>query len=190
MPPLFPVLLDTCVLYPVWIRDVLLSLAQAELYEPLWSPQIMDELTENLGKLRPPPDAARLVAQMTQHFPDAMITGYDHLIPTMTCDPKDRHVLAAAVHARAQALVTSNLSDFPEASAEPYGIEVLHPDTFCLDLLDLAPELTIRAIEARAAQYKRQPRTLPEVLEHLKHPQRLPEFANGACRYVALRGWR
>jgi hypothetical protein len=143
-----------------------------------------------LGKLRPPPDAARLVDQMTRHFPDAMVAGHEHLVPAMTCDPKDRHVLAAAVHARAHVLVTSNLADFPEASAEPYGIEVLHPDQFCLDLLDLAPELTIRAIEARAAQYKRPPRTLPEVMEHLKHPQRLPGFANEACRYIARRGWR
>lgn len=189
MPPFFPVLLDTCVLYPVWVRDILLSLAQAELYEPLWSPQIMDELIDNLGKLRPPPDAARLVGQMTQHFPDAMVTGYGHLIPAMTCHPKDRHVLAAAVHARAQVLVTSNLADFPAASAEPYGIEVLHSDQFCLDLLDLAPEHTIRTIEARAAQYRNPPRTLPEVMEHLKHPQRLPGFANEACRYIALRGW-
>lgn len=190
MPPFFPVVLDTCVLYPVWVRDILLSLAQAELYEPQWSPQIIDELIDNLGKLRPPPDAARLVEQMTQHFPHAMVTGHEHLIPAMTCDLKDRHVLAAAVHARAQVLVTSNLADFPETSAEPYGIQVLHPDQFCLDLLDLAPEHTIRAIEARAVRYRRPPRTLPEVLEHLKHSQRLPEFAEEACRYIALRGWR
>lgn len=83
-----------------------------------------------------------------------------------------------------------DLADFPEASAEPYGIKVLHPDQFCLDLLDLAPELTIRAIENRAAQYRRPPQTLPEVMEKLKHPQRLPAFAEEACRYIARRGWR
>lgn len=189
MSPSFPVVLDTCVLYPVWVRDVLLSLAHAELYEPLWSSQIIAELIDNLGKLRPPPDAARLVDQMTLHFPDALVTGYERLIPTMTCDPKDRHVLAATVHVGAQVLVTYNLDDFPETSISPYGVEALAPDEFCLDLFSMAPERTVRALEARAAEYKRPPRTLLEVMEHLKHPQRLPRLAEEACRYIALRGW-
>ena len=46
----------------------------------------------------------------------------------MTSDPKDRHVLAAAVASQAQAVITTNLRDLPEAASAPCGIEILHPD--------------------------------------------------------------
>lgn len=56
-------------------------------------------------------------------------------------------------------------------------------------MLELAPEQTIKALEARAATYKQPPLTLPQVMDHLKHPQRLPKFAEEGCRYIARRGW-
>ena len=55
---------------------------------------------------------------MATYFPDARVTGYKQLIGSMTNDPKDRHVLAAAVAGRADTLVTENLKDFPPASPE------------------------------------------------------------------------
>ena len=76
---------------------------------------------------------------MTRSFPGADVTGYESMIGGMTNDPKDRHVLAAAVRADAEAIVTFNLKDFPEAALEPYGITPIHPDDFLLDQLDLYP---------------------------------------------------
>lgn len=76
---------------------------------------------------------------MAAAFPDAEVTGYRPLIDELTCDPKDRHVLAAAVRAAAGAIVTFNTDDFPDHSVEAFELEVIHPDTFLLDLLDLAP---------------------------------------------------
>lgn len=55
----------------------------------------------------------------------------------MTNDPKDRHVLAAAVASGAQVVVTLNLKDFPPESCEPLAIEPLHPDVFLMDLYGL-----------------------------------------------------
>jgi predicted nucleic acid-binding protein len=57
----------------------------------------------------------------------------------LACDPKDRHVLAAAVRADAAAIVTVNIRDFPAPSVESFEIEIIDPDTFLLDQLDLAP---------------------------------------------------
>jgi predicted nucleic acid-binding protein len=144
--------LDTCVLYPVWVRDVLLSLAEAELYQPLWSPQILQELVENLAQLRPPPDARRLVEQMSLAFPEALVTDFESLVAEMGCHPKDAHVLAAAVCGEAQFVVTANLKDFPATATDPHAIVAVHPDQFCMVLFEQGPERVISTLRARAAQ--------------------------------------
>jgi predicted nucleic acid-binding protein len=117
----FSALLDTCVLYPAYLRDSLLRLASAGLYRPLWSSGILEELRRNLLEAGLPDQAVeRLFANMATAFEDAEITGYEDLIAEMTCHEKDRHVLAAAVRGNAGALVTFNLSDFPPASVKRY----------------------------------------------------------------------
>lgn len=42
------VILDACVLVPYQLADLLLRLADAELYDPLWSEAILDEVQRNL----------------------------------------------------------------------------------------------------------------------------------------------
>jgi hypothetical protein len=83
----FPALLDTCVLYPAYLCDTLLRLAEAEAYRPLWS--ILTELRRNVVEAGIPEDRVdRRIAQISHSFPDAMVTGYDSLIDGMTNDPK------------------------------------------------------------------------------------------------------
>ncbi len=74
------------------------------------------------------------------------ITGYDHLVASMTNDEKDRHVLAAAVRGGAEVLVTFNTKHFPAEAVEPFDLEVVHPDDFLLDQLDLYHAATLRAL--------------------------------------------
>jgi predicted nucleic acid-binding protein len=162
----FPVLLDTCVLFPMYLRDSLLRLAVADLYQAVWSPQILNELQRALVRehVVPPDQAERIITLMRTHFPDSEITGHEPLIETMTCDKKDRHVLAAAVKAGVTLLVTDNWRDFPPPSTGPYGIEVLTADQFLLDLLDAAPTLVVRTLAKQAERYKREPKTLDALL--------------------------
>jgi hypothetical protein len=40
--------LDANVLYPQWLRDVMLTLAAMGYYEPRWSSQIIDEMRRNV----------------------------------------------------------------------------------------------------------------------------------------------
>jgi hypothetical protein len=90
---------------------------------------------------------------MDQHAVDALVTGYEDLIPGLQLpDPDDRHVLAAAIRGHADVIVTINLRDFPSDSIGAFGIEAQHPDEFILHLLDLAPGLwwQRRKIIARA----------------------------------------
>ncbi len=65
---------------------------------------------------------------------EALIDGFDDLIEQVRCDPKDRHVLAAAVRGGADTIVTCNLKDFPDEAGAPYGIGICHPDSFLVQL--------------------------------------------------------
>ena len=65
-----------------------------------------------------PSAVGRLLVQMTAAFPDAEVTGHQSLIDGLTCDAKDRHVLAVAVRTNAGAIVTFNTTDFPDRSTE------------------------------------------------------------------------
>lgn len=124
------VVLDACVLVPIRLATSLLWLAERGLFHPLWSEQILDEVERNLPRLGiQAGKAARRVGLMCDSFgSEALINGFDHLVDQMTCDAKDRHVLAAAVHGEADAIATFNLRDFPDDSVIPYGIRVVSPE--------------------------------------------------------------
>lgn len=179
----FPALLDTCALYPAYLCDTLLRLAEAEAYRPLWSADILNELRRNVVEAGIPADRVdRRIAHMTRSFPDAMVSGHESLIDGMTNDPKDRHVLAAAVRANAEVIVTFNLRDFPEQALKPYDILAVHPDDFLLDQLDLYPGLTIEVLEQQAASYRREPTTTAGLLPLLERTG-VPHFAAEVRRH-------
>lgn len=142
----FPVVLDACVLIPMPIADLLLRLATAKQFRPLWSDEILNEVERNLvKKLHKDPHSARTrVNAMRDFFPDALVENYESLVPAMTNDPKGRHVLAAAVRSRAELIVTSNQKDFPTTALKPYDVAVRSPDDFLLDQLDLDPSTVVR----------------------------------------------
>jgi predicted nucleic acid-binding protein len=183
----FSVVLDTCVRYPAHLRDTMLRLAERGLYRALWSADIIEELRRNLIGVVDPSAVGHLLGQMTAAFPDAEVTGYQPLIDGLTCDPKDRHVLAAAVRANAGAIVTFNTTDFPDDSIRPYAIEVIHPDTFLLDLLDLAPGAMVDELSRQAVANRRVPRTLPGTLDALERAG-APAFADEVRRRTARPG--
>lgn len=175
------VVLDACVLIPIRLATTLLWLAEAGLFQPLWSAQLLDEVERNLPQLGVAPEnAARRVASMRDAFgAEAMVEGFEDLIEEMTCDPKDRHVLAAAVHDHADAVVTFNLKDFPASAADPYGVEVLHPDTFLLQLLGSDPDATLAALSVNVQDLRKPPETLVGWLRALTST--VPIFANLAA---------
>lgn len=175
------VVLDACVLIPIRLATTLLWLAEAGLFQPLWSAQLLDEVERNLPRLGVvPAQAARRVGSMRDAFgAEAMVEGFEDLIDEMTCDPKDRHVLAAAVHDHADAVVTFNLKDFPASAVSPYGVEVLHPDTFLLQLLGSEPNEAVAALGVGVRDLRKPPETVVEWLRALTAT--VPIFANLAA---------
>jgi predicted nucleic acid-binding protein len=149
----YSVVLDACVLIPMPLADTLLRMAEApRLYLPKWSQMIMDEVTRNLVKKwnMEPEKARRREEELRRHFPEAWVEGFEPLIDTMTNDPKDRHVLAAAVRAHSELIVTYNRRDFPAGSVRPWEIEVQGPSTFLRGIYDLDPGLFVHKLHEQA----------------------------------------
>lgn len=174
------VLLDACALLPYQLADLLLRLADAEMFEPLWSEQILREVERNLvEKFGVAPDkASRRLARMRSAFPTAMVDGYETLVPAMTNHPKDRHVAAAAVRGGAALIVTANLRDFPPESLSQYDLEAVHPDDFLQDQLDLSPEVTIATLVEQRKSYTRPPFSVTDFYLNLRRT--VPNFAAAA----------
>lgn len=149
----FSALLDACVLYPGTLRDTLLRVAEVGIYQPLWSEKILDEVSDAL--LRNGAMDAHEVEYLNdcirEAFPDAIINGWEPLESAMRNDPKDRHVLAAAIRGHADVIVTMNLKDFPAHSLEDFDVEVQDPDTFLCYELEIAPSEIVQIIQEQAA---------------------------------------
>lgn len=163
-------LLDANVLYPARLRDLLIRLAIAGLYQVRWSEQILDECFDNLLEDRPDlthDQLARTRRLMTIALPDAVVTGYeDGLEEVDLPDPDDRHVVAAAVTAGASLLVTTNLDDFP-ATRLPEGLRVVSPDEFVLALANDDLDVVVDVVDAQAAGLVNPPMTTNQLLDGL-----------------------
>jgi len=184
-PAVFPAILDSCVLYPYELRCLLLEAAQEGLYRVHGSKRILDDTVRNLvadGRIDPP-RAERLCSVMAAAFPEALVDPPPELELGLACDPGDRHVLAAAVAAKAEVIVTRNIRHFPAASIEPFGIEVLTPDQFLGNLLDLGPAAIHGCLEAIASQQRHPSRTVRALLQILG--REAPNFASRCLEFLS-----
>src|SRR4051794_7750168 len=100
--------LDADVLYPLPLRDTLLSAANEGCFQPVWSPEILDEMIRNLlsDERITSAGAIALRGTLERHFDDAMTREFQPLIAKMKNHPKDRHVAACAVAGGASVIVT------------------------------------------------------------------------------------
>lgn len=164
----YAVVLDACVLAPMPLADTLLRMAEEPaLYIPRWTDEILEEVHRTLlTKLhRTKEQADRRINVMREHFADALVEDYQALTAAMTNDPQDRHVLAAAVAAHADAILTLNVRHFPESALKPYSIELLTPDEFLIHQCHLDPDAVIDKIRHQASVLGR---SVPLHLEKLQ----------------------
>lgn len=108
---------------------------------PKWSSQILDEVHKtHVEKLEWEESIAKSFQRaLKEYFPEAMVTGYEDLIPIMTNDKKDRHVLAAAVREKVDLIITFNLKDFRSDHLEKWNLEAVHPQDYLLSLYSMNP---------------------------------------------------
>ena len=163
---------DACVLYPAPLRDLLMHLAVAGLVRARWTDAIHEEWIRNLLANRPDLTRAQLEhtrALMDRAVPDALVQGYEPRIPSLALpDADDRHVLAAAVEAGAEVIVTSNLADFPRAALEPHGVRAVAPDEFVAGLFDADVDAVATAVRNQRRLLKNPPVTAAVFLDTLQ----------------------
>ncbi len=173
--PLHRAILDTNVLHPAGMRDILLQLGADGLIEPKWSAEIGRELLTSLRRRRPDIEPERLDrtwAEMNHYFPNAQITGYEeHINQLQLPDPDDLHVLAAAIVGDCDVIVTRNLRDFPVNVVAAYGVSVLHPDNFMRNLLSVRTYEFCDAVRKLRLRLRRPPYSVEQYLEHLERDE-------------------
>ena len=179
----YTAVLDANVLYPALLRDMLLSLAHADLYSAKWSAHIRLELVRSLTTNFPNSQSTieQLADTMEASIPDCLVTGYEHLINGLDLpDQDDRHVLAAAITGHADAIITFNHKDFPNEILDSFGIELQTPDEFVLNQIMLKGTIALSAIKAMRLRWERpqctamalvdllEQRSMPLTAAHLK----------------------
>ena len=155
--------IDACVLAGALPRNMILSLAEAGFYRPRWSAEIMAEteraicaILERRGVDDPQGLARRHCDAMRRAFPEAMTEGYQAFVPAIELpDEGDRHVVAAAMQARASVIVTENTRHFPEATVGAFNILISTADTFLADVIDLDKPGAVAALRAMRERFRR-----------------------------------
>jgi predicted nucleic acid-binding protein len=174
----FTVVYDACVLYPAPLRDLLMELALTDLFRARWSEEIHQEWIRSVLKNNTKLKMSQLLRTkdfMDANVRDALVTGFESLIPSLTLpDLNDRHVLAAAIRCQADVIVTFNLKDFPSDYLSSFEVEAQHPDEFILYLLDLYPVQVCRAVEKVRQRLRNPPMDYERYLSNLLR-QGLPQ---------------
>jgi predicted nucleic acid-binding protein len=153
----FTALVDACVLGGALRRNLILSLAEAGLFRLRWSDAILVETERTIVKITEgAADTSRQRAAMVTAFPEAMVL-HDRAVEERLVlpDPGDVHVLAAAIGAKADVIVTDNVKDFPVDVLEAWGIEAMTADAFIADCLDLDSAAGVVAIRRMRERLRR-----------------------------------
>jgi len=177
----FTATLDADVLDQTWVRVLLLEAARYGLYRPTWSQAILDEVRNALATSCPQlhlHQVDRAIERIRLAAPGAAVTGYESLVPSMKNNLKDRHILAVAVHAGAETIVTWNRKHFPSEACDEYDIQVQDPDEFLTTLWDQRPAAMSSVLQHSADSLGCG--TVSDFLQQLKRLPRLTSMALGS----------
>lgn len=163
--------LDANILHPMVLCDLLIRLAQERMYRAVWSRRVLDEVMRSVLRRRPeiPPELLqRRLDRMNEAVPDAQVDGYEHLLPATAVFGDDDHVVAAAMHARADVIVTENLRDFPAEELALRNVYAQRADDFLQSLWTADPRAIRLVLTEQAAGTRNPPFSVLDILRHLE----------------------
>jgi len=157
---------------------VLLELAERRLFSPRWSQRVLGEMRDHRPDNVPAEKIDRRISEMNKAFPAAMVSGFEHHMERMQAHKGDRHVLAAAVHAKAHVLVTENDKHFSPPVTGDDAIEVERVSAFLNRYLNDHPREVIAAMEGMVARNRYEPRSMPALIDKMVTRGELAGFAH------------
>lgn len=166
----FTCVLDTNVIYPIEIRDLLFWFAHFEMFTPKWSSHIFYEWEDVMRRKGIPKSEIKKRSNLANlAFPDALAENYEPLIAGLSLpDENDCHVLAAAIKINANIIVTNNLKDFPEDYLSTFGLIAKSADDFIADIIDLNHAKAIEAFRKLVLNRRNPDLDEYEVLDNLR----------------------
>ena len=143
-------LLDTCVMYPTVMREMLLGVAATGAFTPLWSERILEEWARAARKIGPDGEAQARgeIALVRAAWPKAEVVWKPSLEARLYLpDEADIHVLAAAISGSADAIITLNAKDFPRQTLAEEGLERKDPDQLLQGIWAERPDAVAQVAE-------------------------------------------
>lgn len=179
---------DACVLYPFHLRNILVQASVDGLYEARRTDEIHDEWMRSLLANIPaiPPERLENTKRLMETvLPGARIDGYQHHIDKFALpDPDDRHVVAAALEAKASHILTWNLRDFPADALKKLGLIRQTPDMFLAERYDEAPQLLAASL-ANARRNLSKSAVTPQGLLDVLKEQKLTQLEKRLRKHAA-----
>jgi predicted nucleic acid-binding protein len=166
------VVLDACVLMPMPLCDTLLRAAEEpSFFRAAWSERILKEVRRGLEGPKfgyTVEQVDRRFRAMNSAFPEALIAFPPDSIDGIQGlpDPDDRHIVALAIHAQANTIVTDNVRDFPAAALSPYNLTLNTADEFLVNQYHLNPQIMLDKLDRQAAGIRRQRSDILQFLQH------------------------
>lgn len=150
----YTALLDTNVLVPSTLADILIRFHLKNLYRAKWSQKIILELEKTLKHIRPDTNISKRIQLMQLAVIDAEVTGFELLETRINLKPdhNDKHVLAAAIIGHCDTIVTFNTNDFKEKYLKPFSVTACHPDDFVMDQITLDTPRAMTTISINVTQ--------------------------------------
>jgi hypothetical protein len=178
------IVLDACVLMSTVLRQLVLRVAEAGVFQPVWTERIGEEWKRNAARLWSVP-AERLADQwgdMNRRFPAALEADVEPYETGLRySDPKDFHVIAAGLARRARCgsqaapevrVMTWNLKDFNRPELRRQGLDAFSPDVLLARWWQAEPVLLAPAVDLVRHDYVGLGRE-PEPLANTLHRERL-----------------
>ncbi len=192
------IVLDACVLMSGILRRLLLRLAEAGVFIPVWTERIGEEWRRNASRIWdiPPEVLAEFWADMNARFPEANEADTQVYEASLRySDPKDFHVIAAGLARRARCglqqppvvqIATWNLKDFNRSELRRQGLDVYNPDRMLVQWWQANAARMREAIAQIPADYVALGRE-PEPLSTTLHRERLYGLKSLVARDAAQR---
>lgn len=163
-----------------------MRLATTDLFKARWTDMIHEEWIRNLEDTIPREKLEVVRGLMDENVRDAKIEGFEFLIESLELpDPNDRHVLAAAIHSKSDAIVTFNQKDFPKEYLANFDVELIHPDDFIVYQFEFNLVAVLESFKRQRQSLNKPEMTAEEFIDCL-YKQQLPQTAGILMKYKDL----